>query len=196
MRVTERECCIAIPDAKVKKEVITALSLSGFQTVGEGDDCFRFLRTLRQIQPHLAVMALDLPGNVNETAMMIDRENIAALLIVKDRSSRADSVLTKSDLTVLYLPTAMPALATVAEVLCREFSRRRKIYAEKHLLARKMKERGVIEQAKGVLMKDNSLDEPRAHRILQQRSMESRLSMREVAEAIVRKEGISSDAGI
>ena len=194
MRVTERECCIAIPDAKMKKEVIAALSLRGFHTVGEGDDCFRFLRTLRQVQPHLAVLALDLPGNVNETATMIDRESISAILLVTGHSTGPDIVLTKSDLTVLYLPEAMPALATVAEVLCREYSRRRKIYAEKQLMERKMKDRGVIEQAKGFLMRDGSLDEPDAHRILQRRSMESRLSMKEVAEVIVRQSGISANA--
>ncbi len=194
MRVTERECCIAVPDARMKRDIIAFLSLNGFQAIGEGYDCNGFLRTLRQVQPHLAVMALNLPGNVAETAFMIDRDSITAILLVTERSGKVDGVFSKNDFTVLYLPAALPALATVAEVLCRELVRRRKIEAEKQLLERKLVDRSIIEMAKGFLMKENEVDEPAAHRMLQRHSMETRLSMREVAKAIVGRKGFSANA--
>lgn len=45
--------------------------------------------------------------------------------------------------------------------------------------------RKVIERAKGILMKKNRLDEDDAYRMLQKESMDSRKSLKEVAEAII-----------
>lgn len=45
--------------------------------------------------------------------------------------------------------------------------------------------RKLVEKAKGILMRDNSIPEDQAYRMMQKYSMDSRKSMREVAEAII-----------
>ena len=42
-----------------------------------------------------------------------------------------------------------------------------------------------IERAKGILMKENSISEEAAYKLLRRSSMDKRISMREIAEAII-----------
>ena len=54
--------------------------------------------------------------------------------------------------------------------------------------------RKLVTQAKAVLMKQQGLDEPSAHRSIQKESMNRRKSMREIAEAILLSEKLQSSA--
>ncbi|MFH1379638.1 MAG: GAF and ANTAR domain-containing protein, partial [bacterium] len=57
---------------------------------------------------------------------------------------------------------------------------------EETLAAREALEtRKLIERAKGILMKDNNIDEQKAHHLIHKKSMDSRKSMKEIAEAIL-----------
>jgi response regulator NasT len=65
-------------------------------------------------------------------------------------------------------------------------------YAEIHALenevddlTERLETRKVVERAKGVLQADRGMSEPEAFRWIQKRSMDRRLSMRAVAEAIL-----------
>ena len=48
-----------------------------------------------------------------------------------------------------------------------------------------LESRKLVERAKGILMKDNHIDEEAAYRIIHKKSMDSRKSMKEIAEAIL-----------
>lgn len=61
----------------------------------------------------------------------------------------------------------------------------RKLAEEKETLAARLEERKVIEKAKGVIMKKEGLSEDDAYRKMQKQSMDSRKSMKEIAEALI-----------
>ncbi len=191
----ERECCLAVPHSRTRQTIIQTLSLNGFRVVGDGSDCFRFLRTLRQIQPHLAIMDIDVPGNVLETTTIIDQECLAAVLIVSGNGRTGTSAFKDRNLTVLS-PADSTALAAVAEVLCLEFNRRKKIFEENRMLKNKLHSRAVIERAKGRMMEELSLGENQAYRILQKRSMELRIPIKDVAEDILKKKSLLTNKGL
>jgi signal transduction protein with GAF and PtsI domain len=60
----------------------------------------------------------------------------------------------------------------------------RKLVEEKESLAVKLEERKLVERAKGILMKNEGLSEDEAYRKMQKQSMDSRRSMKEIAENI------------
>lgn len=60
------------------------------------------------------------------------------------------------------------------------------------VIQEELESRKVIERAKGVLMKDQHMSEEEAYRKIQKYSMDSRKSMREVAEAIILAKEIKS----
>jgi len=53
------------------------------------------------------------------------------------------------------------------------------------VIQEELESRKVIEKAKGILMKERSMGEADAYRLLQKYSMDNRKSMRQVSEAIV-----------
>jgi len=60
----------------------------------------------------------------------------------------------------------------------------RSLAEEKESLATKLEERKLVERAKGILMKKEGLSEDDAYRKMQKQSMDSRRSMKEIAEAV------------
>lgn len=196
MKIIERECCIAVNDYSTRKAIISALSVNGFRTVGDAIDCCRFLRTLRKVQPHLAVMSINLPGNGLETATIIDQEYLAAVLIVSEIGVSGTSVFRDHNFTVMFLPADITALAAVAEVLCLEFIRRKKIFEENRSLKDKLRSRIIMERAKGCIMEEFSIAENQAYRLLQKKSMELRVPIENVAEEILKKKGLLNNSGV
>lgn len=63
------------------------------------------------------------------------------------------------------------------------------LFSEKEALKEALEIRKLIERAKGILMKDLNISEEEAYRLLHKKSMDKRLSLKEVANAII----ISSD---
>ena len=63
------------------------------------------------------------------------------------------------------------------------------LFSEKEALKEALETRKLIERAKGILMKDLNISEEEAHKLLHKKSMDKRLSLKEIANAII----ISSD---
>jgi len=59
------------------------------------------------------------------------------------------------------------------------------LFSEKEALKEALETRKVIEKAKGILMKEYSVSEDEAYRLLHKKSMDKRLSMKDIANAII-----------
>ena len=179
------EYCLGVPDPVDRRAIISALSLMGFFCVGEGSDSGHFLRLVRKVQPQLAILDLSLPGNVLETASIIDHEGLAALLLLEGKKNKKSVMnLQGAAFMVLKMPVQQMVLNTVVEVLYLEFRRRQKLQQEISALRAKLQARTMVERAKGVIMKEFSWSEEEAYRFLQKKSMDLRIPIKEVAEKI------------
>lgn len=59
------------------------------------------------------------------------------------------------------------------------------LFSEKEALKEALETRKIIERAKGVLMKDLKISEDEAYKLLHKKSMDKRLSMKQIAEAVI-----------
>ena len=71
---------------------------------------------------------------------------------------------------------------------CRCFRDQERLRLEKDHLAQTLETRKLLEKAKGIFMKRLNLDEPEAHRRLQQESQKRRIGMAELAKKIIESE--------
>lgn len=182
------EYCLGIPDPVDRKAVISVLALAGLSCVGEGRDSGEFLRVVRKVQPQLAILELSLPGNVLETATIIDQEGLAALLLLEGKKGKKRFVNLQNDaFMVLKLPVPEMVLHSVVEVLYLEFKRRRKMLQEISVLRTRLLARTIVERAKGVIMKEFSFSEQQAYRFLQKKSMDLRMPIKEVADKYLKE---------
>ncbi len=183
----ELEYCLGITDIADGKAIISSLSTAGFRCQGQDQDCSQLLRTLQRVQPQLVIMSLDLKGDLPGTISTIEQEALAALLLVSRKTvpgnawdnNRYDAP------PVMTLPVESNVLLAVVEVLYLEYVRRKRLQEEVKSLRSKLQSRTVIERAKGILMKELSLDEHGAYRFLQKKSMDLRLPLRDYADSII-----------
>jgi response regulator NasT len=82
------------------------------------------------------------------------------------------------------------SLAAQMEVAIRRFDEQERLIREKAELSATLETRKLIERAKGIFMKRLNLDEPEAHKRLQQESQKRRISLPELAKKIVESEEI------
>ncbi len=183
----ELEYCLGITDIADGRAIISALSTAGFRCQGQDQDCSHLLRTLQRVQPQLVIMSLDLPGDVHGTVNTIDQEALAALLLVSRKTVPGIAWDNNRDETplVMTLPVESNVLLAVVKVLYLEYVRRKRLLEELRSLRSKLQSRTVIERAKGILMKELSLDEQGAYRFLQKKSMDLRLPLRDYADSII-----------
>ena len=190
IKLKELEFCLGIPDIYTKKEVINALTPTGWHAVGEGRDCPDLLRTVRKVQPQLTIIDLSLQGKVTETAAILEEENVCGIILLaqNDMKFYRGIPLDELEYMVLCPPLECIVLSTASQAVTLEFSRRKKLWQEMNRLNEKLNARITIERAKGVVMKKYSLDEKQAHRYLQKKSMDLRIPLQMVAEEVFSQE--------
>jgi two-component system, response regulator PdtaR len=173
--------CIGTADPAVKRQLITALSAAGFKSAGAGVNITELLRTLRSVQPWLVVVDINLPGNLEQLASIIEEDSLAAAIYIGPVKKRLEQY------PRLPWPVDGSVLAAVAEALCVEFARKRKLRREIGSLKQTLAERREVEKAKGLLMKKLSLSEDEAFRYLRGSSMEQRISLIDAARQVLRE---------
>ena len=90
----------------------------------------------------------------------------------------------------LIKPVRKESLSAQIEVAVRRFQENDRLFRENQQLSQTLENRKIIERAKGVFMKRLNLDEPEAHKRLQQESQKRRIGLVELARKIVESEDI------
>jgi response regulator NasT len=88
----------------------------------------------------------------------------------------------------LVKPVDQGQLAAQLEVATRRFREGEQLRQEKDQLAQSLETRKLVERAKGIFMRRLHLDEPEAHRRLQQESQKRRVSLADLAKKIIESE--------
>lgn len=179
---------IADDESIIRLDLKETLQRMGHEVVGEAGDGRSAVELVRRFKPDLAVLDVKMPElDGVDAAKEISGERLAPVLLLtaysqQDLVQRAMEAgvfayvvkpFTESDL--------MPAMG-VAIARFKEFS---DISKEAESLSKALETRKVVDRAKGILMDKHGLPEHEAFRRIQQRSMNSRKPMREVAEAIL-----------
>jgi response regulator NasT len=88
----------------------------------------------------------------------------------------------------LVKPVEQGQLAAQLAVAVRRFRESEQLRLEKEQLAANLETRKLVERAKGIFMRRLHLDEPEAHKRLQQESQKRRISLADLARKIIESE--------
>jgi AmiR/NasT family two-component response regulator len=172
------------------KEMLTGL---GYLVVGESGDGESAVNLARELRPDLVIMDIKMPGTDGiQAARILTEERIAPVLLLTAFSQTELIEGAKSAGVVGYIvkPFREGELVPAIEVAMARFREFRELEQEIGDLRETLETRKLIERAKGILMDSQGLKEAEAFRKIQKLSMNSRKSMKEVAEAIVLAEQI------
>ena len=172
--------CIGTANHNLKKTAIAMLSEAGFYCSGEGKSIPLLLRTLRTVQPWLAVVDTALPpGNILELADIIEYDCLAAAIYINTIG------ISMNNYVALKWPVESAVLTAVAKALCSEITHKKKLRREITALREKLSERKIIDRAKGIVARVFSLNEEEAYSYLRRTSMERRITIAEMAALII-----------
>lgn len=186
---------IADDEPLIRMNLRETLAEQGYLVVGEAGDGQSAVNMTRQLRPDLALLDIKMPHMDGlEAAKVIHEEGLAPVLLLTAYSSR-DLVMRARDAGVLgYLikPVRDAELMPLIEVTLARWGEHTSRRRELGQLKDRIESRKLIERAKGYLMDSQGLSESEAFRKIQQLAMNSRKTMREVAQAILLAQQIAS----
>jgi Response regulator with putative antiterminator output domain len=179
---------IADDEALIRLDVREMLIDAGHTVVAEaknGDDAIRFVRELK---PDFVIMDVKMPGSdgINASKVIVD-EQLAPVLLLTAYSQ--DDIVSKANdagvLAYLVKPVREEQLFPAMEIAYARFKDIKALGLELESLKSSLETRKLLDRAKGILMDAHGFTEAEAYRKMQQYSMNQRITIKQLAEAII-----------
>jgi len=190
MRVTEtpRRVVIAEDEALIRLDLKEMLEEDGYDVVGEAGDGESAVRLTMEHAPDLVILDVKMPIlDGISAAERIAAERIAPVVILTAFSQRelVERAREAGAMAYLVKPFTKADLVPAIEMAVSRFQEIKSLEAEVSTLEDRLETRKAVDRAKGMLQAAHGWTEPEAFRFIQKTSMDRRMSMRAVAEAVV-----------
>ena len=187
-----RRVVVAEDEAVIRLDIVEMLREVGYDVVGEAADGESAIRLAEELRPDLVVMDIKMPIlDGISAAERIAKARIAPVvlltafsqkeLVERARDAGAMAYVVKPFTSADLIPALEIALSRHAEISSLE--------SEISDLTERFETRKLVERAKSLLQTSMGLSEPEAFRWIQKTSMDRRLTMREVAETVLKQIG-------
>ena len=186
--MTETRIVIAEDEPIARMDLREMLKNLGYQVVGEAADGRAAIDVARELRPDLVIMDVKMPELDGITAAReLTGDRVSAVLLVSAYSDREliDDAKGSGVLAYVTKPFSEAQLSSALEVALARYRELRGLEQELGDTRVALETRKLVDRAKGVLMDRHGLKEDEAFRRIQKLSMDTRKSMREVAEAIL-----------
>lgn len=179
---------IADDEPLIRIDLRENLESLGYDVVGEAADGKHAVEMARKLHPDIVLMDIKMPEMDGIAALrVLTEENVAPVLLLT-AYGEGELVQQASDAgAVAYLvkPYRQSDLQPAIEVALARFNELRTLRSELQDVREALTVRKLVERAKGLLMETQGLKEAEAFRRIQKLSMDTRKSMKDVAEAIL-----------
>ncbi len=190
--VPRRRVVVAEDEAIIRLDVVEILTEAGYDVVGEAGDGEAAVRLVEETRPDLVVMDIKMPVlDGISAAERIGRARLAPVVLLTAFSDR-DLVERARDagaMAYVVKPFSSADLLPAVEIAVSRHQEITALEDEVADLTERFETRKRVERAKGLLQTRMGLTEPEAFRWIQKTSMDRRLTMREVADAVLQQVG-------
>ena len=183
-----RRVVVAEDESLIRLDIVEILRDNGFDVVGEAGDGETAVQLATDLKPDLVVMDVRMPHlDGIKAAERLTKNHVAPVVLLTafsqkelvEQASEAGALayvvkpFTPADL----LPAIEIALARYAQIVALE--------SEVADMVERFETRKLVDRAKGLLNEKMGLSEPEAFRWIQKASMDRRLTMHDVAQAVI-----------
>ena len=188
MAKTPFRVVIAEDEALIRLDLKEMLEEEDYEVVGEAGDGETAVKLAVSQRPDLVILDVKMPVlDGLSAAEQIAEQRIAPVVILTAFSQR-DLVERARDagaMAYLVKPFTKADLVPAIEMAVSRFQEARALETEVDTLRDRLEVRKILDRAKGLLQSEHGLSEPEAFRWIQKTSMDRRVSMREVAQAVL-----------
>ncbi|AEG59103.1 ANTAR domain-containing response regulator [Desulforamulus ruminis] len=175
-------------DETWRKSLKTMLGKLGYLVVGDASDGPTALMLVRTRNPDLLIIQDNLPGvNGLEVARILYEDKLAPVILSTDymQQELVEKAKEARVFAVLVKPIEEQALFPAVELALGNYQEIIRLEKQVEELKDTLETRKLVEKAKGILMKTMNINEEEAFKRIQKQSMNKRISMRAVAEALI-----------
>lgn len=193
-----RRAVVVEDEALIRMDIVETLIEGGYDVVGEAGNGEDGVSLTREHRPDVVVMDIKMPIMDGITAAEhIATERLApvVLLTAFSQTELVERARDAGAMAYVVKPFTPADLIPAVEIARSRFVEIKALEAEIVDITERMEIRKKVERAKGLLMEKMRLNEPEAFRWIQKTSMDRRLTMREVAEAVIEQMAPPRDKG-
>ena len=180
---------VAEDEALIRMDLIEMLQEAGYTVVGEASNGAEAIELAHQHQPDLVILDVKMPilDGISAAEKII---SIAPVLMLTAFSQRELVERARDAGVMAYVvkPFTIGDLVPAIEIAMSRHLQMKSLAQEVADLHERLETRKIIDRAKGILMKALNLSEPEAFSWIQRAAMDRRLTMKEVANAVISPE--------
>lgn len=187
-----RRAVVAEDEALIRMDIVETLREGGYEVVGEGANGEEAVALATEHKPDVVVMDIKMPVMDGISAAELIAKDRLAPVVLLTAFSQTELVERARDagaMAYVVKPFTPGDLLPAVEIAASRFAEIRALELEIADINERMDTRKKVERAKGILMEKMKLNEPESFRWIQKTSMDRRLTMREVAEAVIEQMG-------
>ena len=185
---------VAEDEALIRMDLVEMLREAGYDVVAEAADGAQAIELAQLHKPDLAILDVKMPvlDGISAAEKIID---IAPVLMLTAFSQRELVERARDAGVMAYVvkPFSIGDLVPAIEIAISRHTQMRSLAAEIADLHERLETRKIIDRAKGILMQALNLSEPEAFSWIQRAAMDRRLTMKEVAQAVISPDAVPSN---
>lgn len=180
---------VAEDEALIRMDLIEMLQEAGYTVVAEATNGEEAIALATEHQPDLAILDVKMPvlDGISAAEKII---SIAPVLMLTAFSQKelVDRARDAGVMAYVVKPFTIGDLVPAIEIAISRHTQMKSLADEVADLHERLETRKIIDRAKGILMKALNLSEPEAFSWIQRAAMDRRLTMKEVANAVISPE--------
>jgi response regulator NasT len=180
---------VAEDEALIRMDLIEMLGEAGYTVVAEATNGEEAIALANEHKPDLCILDVKMPvlDGISAAEKII---SIAPVLMLTAFSQKelVDRARDAGVMAYVVKPFTIADLVPAIEIAISRHTQMRSLADEVADLHERLETRKIIDRAKGILMKALNLSEPEAFSWIQRAAMDRRLTMKEVALAVISPE--------
>ena len=180
---------VAEDEALIRMDLVEMLQEAGYTVVAQATNGEEAIALATEHQPDLAILDVKMPvlDGISAAEKII---SIAPVLMLTAFSQKelVDRARDAGVMAYVVKPFTIGDLVPAIEIAISRHTQMRSLAEEVADLHERLETRKIIDRAKGILMKALNLSEPEAFSWIQRAAMDRRLTMKEVANAVISPE--------
>jgi len=180
---------VAEDEALIRMDLVEMLQEAGYEVVAQATNGEEAIALANEHHPDLAILDVKMPvlDGISAAKKIIA---IAPVLMLTAFSQRelVDRARDAGVMAYVVKPFAIGDLVPAIEIAISRYTQMKSLADEVADLHERLETRKIIDRAKGILMKALNLSEPEAFSWIQRAAMDRRLTMKEVAHAVISPE--------
>ena len=186
----QRRVIVAEDETLIRLDIVEMLEQEGYEVVAQASNGEQAVELAREHRPDLVLMDVKMPimDGISAAAQLTE-ERIAPVVLLTAFSQRelVERAQEAGAMAYVVKPFTQADLIPAIEIAISRGEQIAALAAEITDLQEQFETRKLVDRAKSLRITKMGLSEPEAFRWIQKTSMDRRLSMREVAETIVKQ---------